>query len=156
MTVASEPAPTAPPPPAPPTPSEPHAAPTRPKRRLSSKQVKVLAIVAVVAVVVVLLLWGMVPARILDAGQVVKDPSSYSGKTILVKGTVVSWTMGSRNFTLADPLDRSVTLNVTHSGSFPSGFGLNVSAIVEGTFTMVGGVPRMDSIEIQIGCPSKY
>ena len=154
MAAASEPAPTAAP--VPPAPSEPQTAPTRPKRRLSSKQVKVLVIVAVVAVVVILLLWGMVPARILDAGQVVKDPSSYNGKTIYVKGTVVSWNMGSRNFTLADPLDRTVTLNVTHSGAFPSGFGLNVSAIVKGAFTMVGGVPRMESTEIQIGCPSKY
>ena len=31
-----------------------------------------------------------------------------------------------------------------------------VVAIVKGTITMVGGVPRMDSTEIQIGCPSKY
>ena len=132
------------------------AEPAASKRRLSSKQVKVLVIVAVMAVVVIILLWGMVPARIIDAGQVVKDPTGYNGKTISVKGTVVSWNMGSRNFTLADPLDRAVTLNVTYSGSFPSGFGLNVSAIVKGTVTLVGGVPRMDSTEIQIGCPSKY
>jgi hypothetical protein len=151
MTAASEPAP-----PDTPTLTQPQAAPSQPRRRFSSKQVKVLVIVVVVAVVVVVLLWGMVPERIIDAGQVVKDPAGYKGKTIFVKGTVVSWNMGSRNFTLADPLNRAATLNVTYSGAFPSGFGLNVSAIVKGTINLVGGVPRMDSIEIQIGCPSKY
>ena len=152
MAAASEPAPTA----SQQAPAPSQAEPPRPRRRFSSKQVKVLVIVVVIAVIVILLLWGMVPARIIDAGQVVKDPTGYKGKTIFVKGTVVSWNMGSRNFTLADPLDRAVTLNVSYSGAFPSGFGLNVSAIVKGTITTVSEVPRMDATEIQIGCPSKY
>ena len=152
MSAASEPAPQA----SQQAPSPSLAEPARPKRRFSSKQVKVLVIVAVITVVVIILLWGMVPARIIDAGKVVKDPAGYAGKTIFVKGTVVSWSMGSRDFTLSDPLDTSLTLNVTYSGAFPSGFGLNVSAIVKGTVILVGGVPKMDAAEIQIGCPSKY
>jgi cytochrome c-type biogenesis protein CcmE len=130
--------------------------PPRPRARLSSKQVKLLVVVAVVAVVVLLLLWGMVPERIYDVSDVVGSPGKYDGKTVSVKGNVVSWDMSSRTFTLADPNDGATTINVTHSGTFPSGFGLNVTAIVKGRFTGAGGVARMESTEIQIGCPSKY
>ena len=153
MAAASEPASPAPQAPAPPSAQ---AEPPRPRRRLSSKGVKVLVIVAVIAVVVVILLWGMVPARIIDAGQVVKNPAGYMGKTIYVKGTVVDWTSGSHAFKLADPVDNSTLLGVRYEDAYPSGFALNVSAIVKGTLRTDGTVTWLDATEIQIGCPSKY
>jgi hypothetical protein len=125
-------------------------------RRFSRKQVRIIGVVAIVGVLVAILLWGMVPEPIYEIDQVMKEPGSYDGKWINLKGVVISWEAGTSFFVLADSDNRNMTIDVTHSGPIPEGFGLNVTAIVKGTFHSGGGVNTMDSEEIQVGCPSKY
>ncbi len=127
-----------------------------PKRRVSERRVKVIGLVAVVAVVVIILLWGMVPAKILEIREVVGQASAMDGDEVSVKGIVTVWEPQSTNFTLTDPSDPALALLVTHHGAIPEGFGLNVTAVVKGTFHKDGTTYRFESDEIQIGCPSKY
>ncbi len=125
-------------------------------KRFSRKQVRTIGIVVIVAVLVAILLWGMVPEPIFEVDQVLDDPDSFDGEWVNVKGIVVDWEAGNPNFTLADSDDGSLTIEVSHSGAIPEGFGINVTAIIKGTFHAGSSVHRLDSEEIMVGCPSKY
>ncbi len=125
-------------------------------KRFSRKQVRIMGIVVIVAVLATILLWGMVPEPIYEVDQVLDDPDSFDGEWMNIKGVVVNWEAGNSNFTLADSNDGNLTIEVSHSGGFPEGFGINVTAIVKGTFHAGSSVHRLDSEEIQVGCPSKY
>jgi cytochrome c-type biogenesis protein CcmE len=125
-------------------------------RRYSSKQVRIALLVIVVAVIAVILLWGMVPDPIYEVGSVLEDIDDLNGQYINVKGTVISWESGHSNYTLADSNDENLTLQVTHSGAFPEGFGMEATIVAKGIVKKGSSVVRMDSDEIQIGCPSKY
>lgn len=125
-------------------------------KRLSKKQIRIMGIVVIVAVLVAILLWGMVPEPIYEVDKVLDDPDSFDGEWMNIKGVVVNWEAGNSNFTLADSNDGNLTIEVSHSGGFPEGFGINVTAIVEGTFRAGSSVHRLDSEDIKVGCPSKY
>jgi cytochrome c-type biogenesis protein CcmE len=114
------------------------------------------AIVAVVAVIVAILLWGMVPDPIYEVRNVHREIDDLDGESINVKGTVVSWESGRSNFTLADSNDENLTIEVTHKGGFPEGFGMDATIVAKGIVRGGGLVITMESVEIQIGCPSKY
>jgi cytochrome c-type biogenesis protein CcmE len=125
-------------------------------KRFSQRRVKIAIVLLVVAVVVVVLLWGMVPERIYEIHETVDQIDDLEGEYINVKGVIVNWDTESNNFTLADSNDENLTILVKHSGPIPEGFGLNVTAVIKGTIHQSSGKLRMDSDEIQIGCPSKY
>lgn len=125
-------------------------------KRFSRKQVRIMGLVVIVAVLVAILIWSMVPEPIYEVEQVLDDPDSFDGERMNVKGVVVNWEAGNPNFTLADSDDGSLTIEVSHSGAIPEGFGNNVTAIIKGTFHAGSSVHRLDSEEIQVGCPSKY
>ena len=132
-------------------------APTdRVPRRISRKQLRIVAIVAVVAVIVVILLWGMVPEPIYEVRNVHDEIGDLSGEYINVKGVVVSWESGQSNYTLADTKDANLTIEAVHSGGFPEGFGMEATVVAKGVVKKSGGVIKLDSDAIQIGCPSKY
>jgi cytochrome c-type biogenesis protein CcmE len=132
------------------------ASPPAGRRRFSARRVRLIVVVAVVAVIVFLLLWGMVPERILEVRQVLGDASSNDGRVVQVKGVVRDWNATTGNFTLVDSSQEAKAILVHRSGSFPEGFGENVSVIVKGKFTVVGEGYTMTASEIQVGCPSKY
>jgi len=125
-------------------------------RRYSSKQVRIALLVIVVAVIVIILLWGMVPEPIYEVGSVLEDIEDLNGQYINVKGTIISWEAGESNYTLADSNDENLTLEVTHTGAFPEGFGLEATIVAKGIVRKGSPVVKMSSDEIQIGCPSKY
>jgi len=125
-------------------------------KRYSSKQIRIALLVIVVAVIAVILLWGMVPEPIYEVGNVLKDIDDLNGQYINVKGTVVSWEAGKSNYTLADSNDENLTLEVTHSGAFPEGFGMEATIVAKGIVKKGSPDIEMNSDEIQIGCPSKY
>ncbi len=129
---------------------------SRPRRRFSERRLKVVIVLIVVAVIVIVLLWGMVPERIYEVREVADDLAGFEGEYINVKGVIVNWDTSSHNFTLADSNDDNLTMLVIHSGAIPEGFGLNVTVVVKGIISQAGGKLKMDSDEIQIGCPSKY
>ena len=130
--------------------------PRKAPRRFSQRRVKIGIVLLVVAVVVIVLLWGMVPERIYEVRETVDQMDDLEGEYINVKGVIVNWDTESNNFTLADSNDDNLTILVKHMGPIPEGFGLNVTAVIKGTIHLVGGKLRLDSDEIQIGCPSKY
>lgn len=123
---------------------------------ISSKQIRIGVVVAVVAVLVVVLLWGMVPDKIYEVHQAVDDIDSLDGEYVSVKGLIVSWEVGSSDFTIADTNDENITIQVQHTGPIPEGFGINATAVVKGVIRKSTPVDKMDTDEIQIGCPSKY
>jgi cytochrome c-type biogenesis protein CcmE len=125
-------------------------------RRYSSKQIRIALIVIVVAVVVVILLWGMVPEPIYEVGSVLEDIDDLNGEYINVKGTVISWEAGESNYTLADSNDLNISMEVTHNGAFPEGFGMEATIVAKGIVKKGDSRVKMNSDEIQIGCPSKY
>jgi len=125
-------------------------------RRYSSKQVRIALLVIVVSVIAVILLWGMVPEPIYEVGSVLEDIDDLDGQYINVKGTIVSWEAGQSNYTLADSNDGNLTLEVTHTGPFPEGFGMEATIVAKGIVKKGTPVVKMSSDEIQIGCPSKY
>ena len=123
---------------------------------ISSKQIRIGVVVAVVAVLVVILLWGMVPDKIYEVHQAVNDIDVLDGEYVSVKGIIVSWEIGSSDFTIADTNDENITIQVQHTGPIPEGFGINATAVVKGIIRKSTPVDKMDTDEIQIGCPSKY
>jgi cytochrome c-type biogenesis protein CcmE len=123
---------------------------------ISSKQIRIGVVVAVVAVLVVILLWGMVPDKIYEVHQAVNDIDSLDGEYVSVKGLIVSWEVGSSDFTIADTNDGNITIRVQHTGPIPEGFGINATAVVKGILRKSTPVDKMDTDAIQIGCPSKY
>ena len=125
-------------------------------KRYSRKQIRMVAIVIGVAVIVVILLWNMVPEPIYEVKTVHEDIDDLEGKYINIKGTVVSWEAGQSNYTLADSNNENLTIEVTHNGAFPEGFGMEATIIAKGIVKKGGLFIKMDSDEIQIGCPSKY
>lgn len=125
-------------------------------RRYSSKQIRIALIVIVVAVIAVILLWGMVPEPIYEVGSVLDDIDDLNGQYINVKGTVTNWEAGQSNYTLADSNDLNMTMEVTHQGAFPEGFGLEATIVAKGIVKKGEPSVKMNSDEIQIGCPSKY
>ena len=125
-------------------------------RRISRKQLRIIALVSVVAVIVIVLLWGMVPERIYEVRDVYDDIGDLDGEYINVKGVVASWESGDSNYTLADTKDSNLTIEVSHKGAFPEGFGLDVTIVAKGYVRDASGNITMESDVIQIGCPSKY
>lgn len=125
-------------------------------RRISKKQLRIVALVSVVAVIVIVLLWGMVPERIYEVRDVYDEIDDLDGGYINVKGVVARWESGESNYTLADSKDANMTIEVSHKGAFPEGFGLDVTIVAKGNVRDAGGNITMDSDIIQIGCPSKY
>ena len=125
-------------------------------RGISEKRIKVIAVVAVVAVIVIVLLWGMVPEKIYEIRDLADEIDDLRGIRVNVKGIVINWDSAGTNFTLADSKDENLTILVKHTGPFPEGFGINATAVVKGVVVSEGGQYKMDSDEIQIGCPSKY
>ena len=123
-------------------------------KKISEKHIKLIVIIAVIVVVLVILLWGMVPEKIYEVSEVTNNKSLYDGKEISIKGVVMGWNGTTKNFTLADAIDLNVTISVTHSGAFPEGFGNNATIVAKGIFR--SKLLHLDSIAIQIGCPSKY
>ena len=125
-------------------------------RRVSKKQLRFIAIISVVAVIVVILLWGMVPERIYEVRNVFEEIEDLDGEYINVKGMVVSWESGQSNYTLADTKDANLTIEATHSGGFPEGFGMEATVVAKGIVKKSGQLIELDTDVIQIGCPSKY
>ena len=125
-------------------------------RRISMKQLRMIALVTVVAVIVIILLWGMVPERIYEVRNVYDEIDDVEGEYINVKGVVVVWEAGEKNYTLADTKNANLTIQVTHTGAFPEGFGLDATVVAKGIVKRADGNITMESDEIQIGCPSKY
>jgi cytochrome c-type biogenesis protein CcmE len=124
------------------------------ERKISEKHIKLIVILAVIAVVLVIVVWGMVPEKIYEVSEVTKNKNLYDGKEISIKGVILAWNGTTKNFTLADAMNTNITISVTHSGAFPEGFGNNATVVVKGIFR--SQLLHMDSIAIQIGCPSKY
>ena len=122
--------------------------------RISDKQIKITAIVVIVVIVVAVLLWGMVPNRIYDTSEIIKNSQGFDGKLVNVSGIVEGWMLSSNNFTLVDSLNDSFKINVSHFGGFPGGFSNNETVVVTGIF--FSGSNHIESESIQIGCPSKY
>ena len=100
------------------------------------------------------LLWGMVPEEIYEVSKITEDPGKFDGEEINVKGVVMDWDGGAMNFTLADSLDQNITILITHGGGPPEGFGNNVTIVAKGLFD--SATMTIESISIQVGCPSKY
>ena len=125
-------------------------------RRISRRQFRIIIVVIVVAVVVTVLIWGMVPEPIYEVREAIKDLDELEGKVVSIKGDVISWEAGDANFTLADTNDANKTILVEHSGPIPEGFGVDVTVVVTGKLRRDGDTYRMDSEEVQVGCPSKY
>ncbi len=124
------------------------------KKGISERKFKLGITVAVIVIVVGVLLWGMVPEEIIDVEKIAEDPAKYDGEEINVKGVVLDWDGSAMNFTLADSLDLNITIHVQHSGGPPEGFGNNVTIVTKGTFA--SALMTLESISIQVGCPSKY
>ncbi len=125
-------------------------------KRISEKKLKIAVVIVVVAVLVTVLLWGMVPDRIYELREVHENIDEMDGEEVSVKGVVISWEIGKSNFTLADSNDNNLTIVVTHKGPIPEGFGIEATAVIKGMVHKGDDQIRMDSQEIQIGCPSKY
>jgi cytochrome c-type biogenesis protein CcmE len=125
-------------------------------RRVSEKRIKMAVVVIVVAVLVAILLWGMVPDRIYELDEVVENIDDLDGETVSIKGVIVSWETGMSNFTFADTRNENLTIEVTHEGPIPEGFGIEATAVIKGIVHDGDTHIWMDSEEIQIGCPSKY
>lgn len=130
--------------------------PPRKGRKVSEKQIKLAVVVVVVVVIVAVLLWGMVPERIYEVKEVHDEIGEITGTRVNVKGVVMVWEVGRSNFTLSDTNNENLTIEVTHSGAFPEGFGFNATIVAKGTVQKDGTIITMGSDEIQIGCPSKY
>ncbi len=134
----------------------PAAPPAGKGRRLSARRLRLIVVVAVVAVIVTILLWGMVPEKILEVREVLGDAAAYDGTVVQVKGTVRDWNATTGNFTLVDPSKETKVILVHYGGAFPEGFGENITVVVKGTFAITVTSYEMEASQIQVGCPSKY
>jgi len=123
-------------------------------RKISEKHIKIVAVVTIVVIIVGVLLWGMLPGKIYDVSEIFNNPELFDGRVVNVTGVVIGWGSSSNNFTLVDSLDENLTINVTHTGVFPGGFGNNETVVVTGIFDLE--TSHIESQKIQIGCPSKY
>ncbi|UCD13405.1 MAG: cytochrome c maturation protein CcmE [Thermoplasmatales archaeon] len=123
-------------------------------RKISEKQIKIIAVVIIVVIVVGVLLWGMVPGTIYDVSEILNNPEGFDGQVVNVTGIVGGWGLSPHNFTLVDPQDKNLTIEVTHTKAFPGGFGNEETVVVTGVFW--SEARHIESQKIQIGCPSKY
>ena len=123
-------------------------------RKISEKQIKIIAVVTIIVIVVGILLWGMIPGKIYDISQILDDPEGFDGQEVNVRGVVGGWGGSSQNFTLVDSHDKSFTMNITHTRSFPEGFGNSETVVITGIFR--SETMHIESQSIEIGCPSKY
>ena len=106
----------------------------RKARKISEKQIKIIAVVTIVVIVVGVLLWGMVPGKIYNVSEILGNPEGFDGRGVNVTGVVRGWSLFSENFTLVDSHDKSFTMNITHTRSFPEGFGNSETVVVTGIF----------------------
>lgn len=123
-------------------------------RKISEKQIKLIVVVAVVIIVVGLLFWGMIPEKIYEISEIMKNKEDFDGKEFNVKGLVSNWNLSSNDFILVDSFNSDLSIDITHYGAFSEGFGNNVTIVVMGTFNT--SINHIESHSIQIGCPSKY
>ena len=131
--------------------------PVQPEGTISEKQIKIIVISALAIIVIALLLWGMAPQQIYEVTEITDNPGDFVGQEINLKGVVRDWTMGNNNFTLEYSFDANITIPAVHTASFPEGFSNNSTVILKGAIMQdADGQIYMESIAIQIGCPSKY
>ncbi len=115
----------------------------------------------VIAAALVVVFWGWSSTggqNYLSVSEVAKSPTLFSGKSIEVRGVVSGWNgdPGSRNFTLSDPSGVSSSiLNVTMSGSLPSGFENGKTVAAKGQLDGTNPV-HMLATDLTVGCASKY
>lgn len=123
-------------------------------RKISEKQIKIIAVITIVVIVIGVLLWGMIPGKIYDVSEILDNSESFDGQLVNVTGVVAGWELLSQNFTLVDSQEKNLTINITHTRSFPGGFSNNETVVVTGVFS--SETRSIESQSIQIGCPSKY
>jgi len=123
----------------------------KPKRRLSKKKRNLIIVVVVISVALIVGLWGLSPSNYLTVGDVVNHPEIYIDKTIEVKGAVENWNSNAKTFNLSDGVS---TLTVVYT-ILPEGFNNGKDVVVKGTLENDGGLV-MNSMDVQVGCPSKY
>ena len=124
-------------------------------KKISEKQLKIIVFVLMVVAIISILIWGMVPEKFYEVSEILDNTDEFDGLEVNVKGLVNGWNI-SDNFTLTDSNDYTLTINVTHNRAFPEGFGDNETVVVRGMFTYTNGTGHIESLSIQIGCPSKY
>jgi cytochrome c-type biogenesis protein CcmE len=125
------------------------------ERKISEKQIKVVIFIVIIIMVVFIAVWGMVPGKIYEVSEVLENPAEFYETEIQVKGVVIGWNL-SHNFTLRDQTEYDLTIEAMHSGPLPEGFGNNETVVVKGVFSNATGAYHIESVSIQIGCPSKY
>ncbi len=123
-------------------------------RKISEKQIKIIVVIAIVIIIVGILLWGMIPEKIYEVSEILENPEGFDSRMINVTGVIAGWNFGSSNFTLVGSIDNNLSINVTHTGTFPGGFGTDETVVVTGIFD--SEKVHIESKSIQIGCPSKY
>jgi cytochrome c-type biogenesis protein CcmE len=133
---------------------EPDEEPELERKGISENKIKIGIALTVIIIVVGVLLWGMVPEEIYDVSKITEDPGKFDGEEINVKGVVMDWDGSDMNFTLADSLDENITIQIMHGGGPPEGFGNNVTIVAMGLFD--SAAMTLQTISIQVGCPSKY
>ncbi len=124
------------------------------RKKISKKQIKIIAVITIIVIVVSILLWGMVPGKIYNVSEILDNPENFDGRMVNVTGIVDRWGISPHNFTLIDSVDKDLTINITHTGIFPGSFGNNETVMVTGIFW--SETRHLESLKIQIGCPSKY
>ena len=124
------------------------------EKKISEKQIKIGIFILIIVIVVGILLWGMVPEKIYDVSEIVKNPEDFNGKKVNVMGLVGNWEIQSNNFTLIDSKDDNIVINITNTNVFPEGFGNKETVVVTGIFFSENAYMQTESI--QLGCPSKY
>jgi len=148
------------------TPSvSPPAQPTRPMSRRRKRRL-ILALVVIAAVLVIIFWgWSATGRAFLGVDSLVQDinstdppsvPAKYQGKSIEVQGVVKDWSGGtSLEFTLADKLNVSKTIDVQMHGTMPEGFDNGKTVVVKCTLDDSSPL-TLQATAVTVGCASKY
>ena len=88
--------------------------------------------------------------------EIIEEPEKFQGSTIFVRGVVSMNSMDNEQMRfILEGVTGEIFVDFTHS-PIPDGFDEGRTIAVRGDLITKNGIWRIDSYEIQTGCPSKY
>ena len=128
-----------------------------PEKLMALTRISRLSIVFGASLAVLGLMMASVDPEIqYSVDEIIEEPEKFQGSTIFVRGVVSMNSMDNEQMRfILEGVTGEIFVDFTHS-PIPDGFDEGRTIAVRGDLITKNGIWRIDSYEIQTGCPSKY